>query len=631
MIPIDGGSTSPSFPKPSSGLQKSLYSVEKKVLDVRRVKKIAIIGGGLSGWLSALMLRRVFSANVDIAVFEDPNFPCFKGGEGGLHHFIAMVRRLNIDLQHFVHATKPTFKMGNVFRGFRNGSARDIFYNLHPGMNDHLEELDFSLYGFWPYLATAIASGVPLETIFPAFALIEQKASQIEATAVFNTHRSGVEPTLHFDCRLVVDYLKKIGIERQIRTFARKVVDFEISPDGHVDALKLSGGDIFNVDFVIDASGLRHLLVGQKLNGKWHSFSDSLLTNCAIDFRLANNGARIDLVSEYSATPAGYICRIPLSDHYSGMHVFSNNHTDWLRAKREVELLFGSPVAARPVITFDPGNFEKAWLGNAIAIGVSSGYLGPLQASATETTIHQIARLERILLECNGVIGEHIIEDYNKSNDGAFKANADFLRMHFDGGRRDTEFWRDAASAKRSSHYQERLACFAERLPRFIDFENYGAGFPPLYHVLDWLFIASSLGIVSKLAALNELEGLPLNIRDKMERYGRDVLARGNAQNELGAKSELPLQNGLSAEGELSAQNKLSAENQLNAQSKFNAQKNVPPVSGHAFGQEPLHEEGKIKRAGQNWQPVGYQFQFVNHARFSQTGTEQEKGGIHAG
>lgn len=603
----------------------------EKVLDVRRVKKIAIIGGGLSGWLSALMLRRVFSANVDIAVFEDPNFPCFKGGEGGLHHFIAMVRRLNIDLQHFVHTTKPTFKMGNVFRGFRNGSASDIFYNLHPGMNDHLEELDFSLYGFWPYLATAIASGVPLETIFPAFVLIEQKASQIEATAVFNTHGSGVEPTLHFDCRLVVDYLKKIGMERKIRTFARKVVDFEISPDGHVDALKLSGGDIFNVDFVIDASGLRHLLVGQKLNGKWHSFSDSLLTNSAIDFRLANSGAKVDLVSEYSATPAGYICRIPLSDHYSGIHVFSNNHTDWSRAKREVELLFRSPVAARPVITFDPGNFEKTWMGNAIAIGVSSGYLGPLQASATETTIHQIARLERILLECNGVIGEHIIEDYNKSNNAAFKANADFLRMHFDGGRRDTAFWRDAASARRSSHYQQMLACFAERLPRVIDFENYGAGFPPLYHVLDWLFIASSLGIVSKLAALNELEGLPPNIRDRMERYGRDVLARGNAQNELGAQSdlgaqsELPLQNGLGAEGELSPQNGLGA------QSKLNAQKNLPPVSGHSFGQEPLHEGEEIKEAGQNWQRGGYQFQFANHAPFSQARTEQEKGGVHAG
>ncbi len=600
------------------------------MLDVRRVKKIAIIGGGLSGWLSALMLRRVFSANVDITVFEDPNLPCFKGGEGGLHHFIAMVRRLNIDLQHFVDTIKPTFKMGNVFRGFRNGSANDIFYNLHPGMNDHLEELDFSLYGFWPYLATAIVLGVPLETIFPAFALIEQKANQLEANAVFNTHRSGVEPTLHFDCRLVVDYLKKIGNERQIRAFARKVVDFEISPDGHVDALKLFGGDNFNVDFVIDASGLRHLLVGQKLNGKWHSFSDSLLTNCAIDFRLANNGRRVDLVSEYYATPAGYICGIPLSDHYSGMHVFSNNHTDWSRAKREVELLFASPVAARPVITFDPGNFGKTWVGNAIAIGVSSGYLGPLQASATETTIHQIARLERILLECNGVIGEHIIEDYNKSNNEAFKDNADFLRMHFEGGRCDTEFWRDAASARRSSRLQERLACFSERLPRLIDFENYGAGFPPLYHVFDWLFIASSLGIVSKAAALNELEGLPLKIRDKMENYGRNILARGNDQSELGEQSGLGEQSELWAQSELGAQSELSPQNASSAQSKLNAQKNLPPVSGHSFGQEPLHEGEGNKWGGQNWQPVGYQFQFVNHAPFFQAGTEQEKGGIHA-
>ena len=68
----------------------------KKVLDVRRVKKIAIIGGGLSGWLSALMLRRVFSANVDIAVFEDPNFPCFKGGEGGLGNFVPNLQRASM-------------------------------------------------------------------------------------------------------------------------------------------------------------------------------------------------------------------------------------------------------------------------------------------------------------------------------------------------------------------------------------------------------------------------------------------------------------------------------------------------------------------------------------------------------
>lgn len=494
------------------------------MLDLRRAKKIAVVGGGLAGWFAALMLRRVFSPNVEIVVFEDPKRPHYSGGEGGLGNFVVNLQRASIDIDEFVHKTDATFKMGNAYRGWREGGQNDIYYQLFPAPNDHVEEIDFSYRGVWPYLATRIATRTPLHTLFPGFSLIEAGSSQVEANAVFNLRRSGIQPTFHFSVGKLVTLLKDVGVSQQISSREQKVTDLVIASNGDVTALKLGSGDEVAVDFVVDASGFERISAGEKYKTEWRSFSSSLLENKTLSFFMPNGGKNPSFVSEAAALGAGYLWQVPLLDHVSAQYVFSDKYTTETRAKEELQSYLGFAITPGEVSTFEAGNFRKIWTNNVVALGVASGFVSPIETTSLGHLLQQLVELERTFLDCHGIIGDHTIEAFNHANDRSFSEIADFVRMHYDGGRRDSSFWRDAGQAKRSANMEAMKACFYERLPRIIDIDGYGTGWRPLYHLMNWMFVAAPLGIISAEAAMSELNYLPPQIRQRMEQYGAELM-----------------------------------------------------------------------------------------------------------
>lgn len=494
------------------------------MLDLRRAKRVAVIGGGLTGWFAALMLRRVFSPNVEILVFEDPNLPPFSHGAGGLNSFIGALQRAAVDINDFVEETGATFKMGYVYRGWREGGDSDVYYDLFPAPNNHIEELDFSFRGVWPYLAMRIATKTPFHTIFPGFSLIEGASSQVEAKAVFNLRRSGIQPTFHFSVGKVIEYLRKLGLSQQIMTRAQKVEDFIIAENGDVVALNLHGGDEVAVDFVIDASGFSRFAFGSKYKAKWRSFAEGLLQDRALSFVMQNKTSNPGFLTEAIALNDGYLWQVPLREQTSATYVFSSKHSDEGRATEELQSRLGIAINPEAVLSFEPGNFEKVWINNVIALGASSGFIEPLEETSLSQTQQQLAELETTFLDCHGIIGNHTVEAFNRANQKSFNEIADFVRMHYDGGRRDTVFWRDANSAHRSDAYQAMKACFSQRLPRIIDIDGYANGWRPLFHLLNWLFVAAPLGIVSAEAALGELNYLPPQIRQRMEQYGAELI-----------------------------------------------------------------------------------------------------------
>lgn len=494
------------------------------MLDLGQAKKIAVIGGGLTGWFAALMLRRVFSPKVDIVVFEDPKRPHYSGGEGGLANFVVNLQRASIDIDEFVHNTDATFKMGNVYRGWRNGGQNDIYYQLFPSPDDHVEEIDFSYRGVWPYLATRIATKTPLHTLFPGFSLIEAGSSQVEANAVFKLRRSGIQPTFHFSVGKLVTLLKNAGVSRQISFRNQRVADLVIASNGDVTSLKLDSGEEVPVDFVIDASGFERISAGKKYKSEWRSFSGSLLENSILSFSVPNGRKNPSFVSEAAALGAGYLWQVPLAGHVSAQYVFSSQYITATRVRDELQSYLGSAISPTGITTFNPGNFKKIWANNVVALGVASGFISPLETPSLGFMLQQLGELERTFLACRGIIGEQTIEAFNQANDKSFSEIADFLRLHYDGGRSDYTFWCDAGLAKRSASLEAMEACFHKRLPRIIDIDGYNTGWPPLYHLMNWIFVAAPLAIVSVEGAMSELNNMPPQIRQRMEQYARELM-----------------------------------------------------------------------------------------------------------
>lgn len=502
----------------------------QKLLDLRHAKRIAVAGGGLTGWLAALMLRRVFSPNVEIVVLEDPDNPAYSGGEGGSGNFIASLERASIDIDEFVRETDATFKIGNAYHGWRADNANDIFYELFPAPDEHVEEVDFSFRGVWPFLATRIATGTPLHTLFPGFSLVATGASQVEANAVFNLRRSGIKPTFHFNVGKFLKLLKKIALSRQISSRSRKVVEFVKSESGDVVALKLAGGAEISADFIIDATGFERLGAEKAYKSVWRSFSSQLPEDRYLSFKIPEERKNPSLVSAAVALANGYLWQVPLRDHVFVHYVFSGKSGTETQIRQALQSYFGFAVTAGVISTYEAGNFKTVWNNNVVSLGVASGFISPLESSSFAHMLQQLGELERTFIACQGIIGAHTIGAFNEANDRSFGEIADFQRMHFDGGRSDSAFWREAGQAKRSPNYEAMKACFSERLPRIIDIAGYNSGWSPLFHLMNWLFVAAPLGIISAGAAIRDLNYLPPRIMERMQQYGAELM-RINAAN----------------------------------------------------------------------------------------------------
>ena len=176
-------------------------------------------------------------------------------------------------------------------------------------------------------------------------------------------------------------------------------------------------------------------------------------------------------------------------------------------------------------MSFTPGNFEDAWVNNVVALGKSSGYIEPLEATSIGQLMLALSHLENALIDCQGIICHQTIAAFNRGNFESWMKAADFVRMHYDGGRNDSAFWRAANAAKRSIYYADMKSCFQQRLPRPIDIEAYGSsGWQSLFHIIDWLFVAAPLGIITPQAAMADLNSLTPTIRQRMEQYGREIM-----------------------------------------------------------------------------------------------------------
>lgn len=155
-----------------------------------------------------------------------------------------------------------------------------------------------------------------------------------------------------------------------------------------------------------------------------------------------------------------------------------------------------------------------------MAVGLASGFVEPLEATSIGQMLEELRNIEKILIDGRGVIGFNTIDSFNRSNHASWHGICDFLRMHYDGGRQDTRFWRDVLKLPRSDRYQELRACFDHRLPRMMDIENYvGNGWAPIFHMVNWLLVGAPLDVVTRRAGASELLGLPANMREQMAPY----------------------------------------------------------------------------------------------------------------
>nr|QBC65511.1 putative tryptophan halogenase [Alphaproteobacteria bacterium] len=403
------------------------------------VRKLVIVGGGTAGWIAAAAFARLLGQRLDIELVESEAIGTVGVGEATIPQIIRLNAILGIDEHEFLRATSGTFKLGIEFVDWARRGSRYLHTFGDTGMN--LGNVAFHHY----WRRSTIGEAAPDPKGLWHWSLHQLAADEArfgKLDKVGNTAMTGLAYAYHFDASRYALFLRAYaegrGVTRTEGIVERVERDGE---SGDITAIVLKGGQRIAGDFFIDCTGFRSLLLGETLGVGYQDWSRWL----PCDRALAVPSERLPRLVPYTratAKDAGWQWRIPLQHRTGNGHVYSSGFTsdeaaaDTLLAGLDTKAL-GDP---RP-IRFTTGRREASWTHNCAAIGLSGGFLEPLESTSIHLIQSHVSRLIRLFPRTAGASAMR--EEYNRRCAAEFAQIRDFLILHYhQTEREDTEFWR---------------------------------------------------------------------------------------------------------------------------------------------------------------------------------------------
>lgn len=487
-------------------------------LNLRGIQRVVILGGGTAGWFSALEMRSVFGAHVQVVVIESQEIGIVGVGEGGILNLMECLQRHHINLAEFVQETDAAYKLGFRYERWRTGESQDAYYHMFPIMSP---ELAWKQDGYFPILSATLNNGIDVSAYMDSVRLTDNQCSQDDVSQELKKSTANFGFSYHFDSHKLGKYLKRIALSRGIQHIEGLVEEVLRDPDtGDATHVKIKNqADLLPVDFMIDASGFSRVVIGRAYKSRWLSFSKILLMNSAIPFHTPHPEPNPCLVTRSIAMKSGWMWKIPLQSRIGAGYVFNRDFITDEQAVQEIEETLGCEIEPMRTLHFEPGCYEEVWQGNVVAVGLASGFVEPLEATSIGQMLEQVTALGKMIRDTQGVITQSAISFMNRQNVDCWYGIRDFLRMHYDSPRRDTALWRAIAQADMSDHYRELKVCWQQRTPREIDFVDYEMNGWQLFGVLNWLPIGVAMGVMPAEATVPELLSLQPEQRQRLAHY----------------------------------------------------------------------------------------------------------------
>ena len=419
------------------------------------LKTITIVGGGTAGWMTAAMLSKLFLNGYRIRLIESDEIGIIGVGEATIPPIRNFNTLAGIDQIEFIKATQATFKLGIEFVDW---GARGRRY-IHG-----FGKIGQDLMWFHPHQLWLKMAATNEVKHFDHYSLNTLAARRNRFA--FPDPRNPASPmadidfAFHFDAALYARFLRAQCAARNVERIEGKIVDVKLrADDGFVDHVVLADGRTIDGDLFIDCSGMRALLIGDTMGIGYESWAHWLLCDRAMAVP-CENAPVLTPYTRSTARDAGWQWRIPLQHRMGNGHVYSSNHlSDDEAALQLVANLDGRPLADPRPLRFAPGKRHRAWEKNVVAIGLSSGFLEPLES----TSIHliQTAILRLVALFPGQAFAQPDIDEYNRQTDAEFCDVRDFIIAHYKvTDREDTEFWRYLKNMEIPDSLHERLELF---------------------------------------------------------------------------------------------------------------------------------------------------------------------------
>jgi tryptophan halogenase len=398
------------------------------------VRRIVIVGGGTAGWMAAAALARFAGKGRRIVLVESDAIGIVGVGEATIPPLVEFNHQLGIDEDEFLRETNATFKLGIEFSGWVDGSDRYFHQFGHIGRPLN----GIPLYQCWLKHRNDPRVGPLSAYSMSATAAYEHRFAHPSADP--NSPLSQIAYAYHFDAaaygRLLRRYAERLGVER----IEGKIVGIEQDGEsGFVTAVNVDDDRRIRGDLFIDCSGFRSLLLGQKLEVEFEDWSHWLPCDRAIAVP-SEPDPTLFPYTRAIAQDCGWQWRIPLQHRTGNGYVYSNAHISTEDAEEVLLKSLGGKKLAEPNrLSFKAGRRRKMWEANVIAVGLSSGFLEPLESTSIHLIQHGIQKL-LTLFPGRGISAVER-DEYNRHMVGLYEPIRDFIILHFKATRRAGAFW----------------------------------------------------------------------------------------------------------------------------------------------------------------------------------------------
>ena len=449
---------------------------------MKPIKKIVIVGGGTSGWIAASVLANQFRSDVlEVELVESDDIGTIGVGESTIPPFLELIKSLGIDERHFIKSVHATFKLGIQFPDWSH--VGESYFHPFGVIGVH-----FGQHQFYQAWLKAKSNGHPsgLQDFSPCSVMASQKRFSLPQDAR-KTPIGGASYALHVDASLVAKYLRNYAEERGVTRTEGLVTEVRQKDDGAIASLLLKSGKEIHGDFFIDCTGFYSLLIEKTLGVGFDSWLNYLPCNRAVAVQTENTGEALPYTIS-TARDSGWSWRIPLQHRTGNGYVYS---TEYCSDEEATETLLGfvdGKLLTEPMtIPFNAGVRESIWHKNCLAIGLSSGFIEPLEATA----IHSIVRGMHYFMvyypdqDCEPAL----INEYNRRMRMDYEEIRDFIVLHYCLTQRDdTPFWKHCRNMEIPPRLAEKIELF----------KAHGAmrdGVDELFKPASWASVFEGMGV----------------------------------------------------------------------------------------------------------------------------------------
>lgn len=420
------------------------------------IRRIIIVGGGTAGWMTAAALARFVGGNGRrIVLVESEAIGIVGVGEGTIPPILEFNHQLGLNEADYLRATHATYKLGIEFVGWTREGQR--YFHQFGEIGRPLNGLSF--HQVWLKHRDRPSVG-PLEA-YSMSAVAAASHRFAHSAKDPDDPLSQIAYAFHFDAsaygQFLRGYAEKLGAER----IEGRIVDVEQdSETGYVTALRLDDERRVRGDLFIDCSGFRSLLLGDKLGVKFEDWSDWLPCDRAQAVATERSDPLLPFTRS-TAHPAGWQWRIPLQHRTGNGHVYSSAHMSDEEAGRILlDTLDSKPIADARLLKFKAGRRAKSWDKNVIAIGLSAGFLEPLESTSIHLIQHAVQKL-LALFPGRGISGIER-DEFNRAMVNSYEPVRDFIILHYHATQRTGPFWEHVRSMELPDTLKHKLELFRE-------------------------------------------------------------------------------------------------------------------------------------------------------------------------